>query len=73
MEKEPQPKPKTERRETEPSGLGDVYVFPIESATSLATELATLKQKLQKDNKRITAMVEIKNQLIVNVEDIEKE
>ena len=70
MEKEQQPK--IERRETEPSGLGDVYVFPIESASSLGAEIATLKIKLEKSNKRITTMVVVKDKLIVNVE-VEKD
>jgi len=67
MEKEPQQK--IERRETEPSGLGNLYVFPIESTTSLAAEIAALKLKLEKFGSIITAMVVVKDKLLVNVEE----
>ncbi|MFH0779700.1 MAG: hypothetical protein V1928_02465 [Parcubacteria group bacterium] len=60
---------KTPKRETEPSGLGNVYVFPIESVTSLAAEIATLKLKLEKSDSSITAMVVVKDKLLVNVEE----
>ena len=66
MEKELQPK--IERRETEPSEMHDIYMFPVQEIYSLTTELGLLKLELQRLNKHITAMVIVKDQLVVNVE-----